>query len=140
VQKYSRSSRKKNRNFDWEKAPDIQERVKSILQKLDIDWINGKRIYCFRSYNSKARARARIWGLPRIFQDALEVKPAYVIEVLSEKFDNLSQKEQDKVLIHELSHIPTTFSGSLLPHKRRGKFKFNSKVDKLVGAYFKNNK
>ena len=135
--KYSNSSKRNKSGIDWEKAPDIQKRVNSILQDLDADWVDDKRIYCFRSYNSKSRARARIWGLSRIFQMALNIKPAYVIEVLSEKFDNLPESDQDKILIHEIAHIPKTFSGSLLPHKKKGTFKFHDKVDGLVASYLK---
>lgn len=139
--RYLNSSKAKSkRGVDWEKAPDIQKRVKSILHGVDVDWIEEKRIYCFRSYNSKARAKARIWGLSRIFQMALGIKPAYVIEVISEKFDHLPPSEQDEVLIHEIAHIPKTFSGSLLPHKKRGKFKFHDKVDGLVARYLKEKK
>ena len=63
---------------------------------------------------------ARVWGLGRIWQQALDLSPAYIIEVISEKFDRLAEKEQDVILIHELLHIPKTFSGALVPHRRRG--------------------
>ena len=43
--------------------------------------------------------------------------------------------EQDKVLLHEIAHIPRNFSGSLLPHTRRGKNKFYDKVRILVAQY-----
>lgn len=138
--RYSNSSNPKNKSVNWQKAPDIKRRVDTILQDLDADWVNEKRLFFFRSYNSKARAHARIWGLSRIFQMALSTKPAYVIEVISEKFDHLSKKQQDKILIHEIAHIPKTFSGSLLPHKRRGNFKFHDKVDSLVARYLKKRK
>lgn len=139
--KYSSSSKGKSRkSLDWIKAPDIDKRVKQILHDLNLEWIDSKRIYCFRSRNSKARARARIWGLSRIFQQALDIKPAYVIEVISEKFDHLSEDEKTRILIHEIAHIPKTFSGSLLPHKRRGKFKFNDKVEGLFARYLKDKK
>jgi len=55
--------------------------------------------------------------IPRTFSGALNMKPHYVIEVLSEKFDNISKQEQDMTLIHELLHIPRTFSGALVSHK-----------------------
>jgi predicted metallopeptidase len=113
-------------------APDIQKRIKEILKKIDLPHIKAKSIVCFRSYGSKSRARARIWSLPSIWQKALKVKPHYCIEVLSEKFNKLSENEQTKTLIHELMHIPKTFSGALLPHRGRGKVMINSReVDKL---------
>ena len=130
VPRYSRSN--KNKRVEWNKAPDINNRVGTIISNIDLDWINKKRVYCFRSKNSKTRACARIWGLSRIFQLALDIKPAYVLEVISEKFDKLNKRDQDKVLLHELAHIPKTFSGSLIPHIKKGKFKFEDKVHDLI--------
>lgn len=72
-----------------------------------------------RSNGSRARAYARIWGLSRIFQITAGYKPTYVIEVLSKHFDQLNEKEKIKVLIHELLHIPKTFSGALKSHRGR---------------------
>lgn len=125
---------------DWTDAHDIKERVASLVVQLDMDWIDIERVFCFRSQKSVARAYARIWGLSTIWQQALDAEPAYCIEVLSEKFDHLSLKKQDEVLIHELCHIPHTFSGSLLPHTRKSKNSFHDRVDNLVALYNKKNK
>lgn len=109
--------------MEWEFAPDIQKQIISLANKLSLTHISPKRVFCFRSYGSKSRAKARIWSLPRIWQKALKTEPGYCVEVISEKFDRLSEKEQHSILIHELLHIPKTFSGSLLPHRnRRGKW------------------
>lgn len=125
-------ARKKTRRVEWIKAPDIEKRIKKLVIDLQIDWIKRTNIHSFRSFNSKTRASARIWGLSRIWQQALKEKPSYIIEVISEKFDNLSQKKQDTVLLHELAHIPKTFSGSLVPHFKRGKRKFSNRVKDLI--------
>ena len=118
--------------MEWEFAPDIQKQIISLVNKLSLTHIFPKRVFCFRSYGSKSRAKARIWSLPRIWQKALKVEAGYCIEVISEKFDKLSEKEQPSILIHELLHIPKTFSGSLLPHRnRRGKW-LDAKARKLV--------
>lgn len=59
--------------------------------------------------------------MPKIFQDALDIPPAYVIEVLSKYYDKLSDDEKSRVLIHELLHIPKNFSGALLSHHGRSR-------------------
>lgn len=138
MRKFINSSKRKNKPVDWQTAPDITKRVGLIIKRLDLDWLDASRIYGFRSNNAKTRAYARIWGLSRIFQKALDIKAAYVIEVVSEKFDNLPQIKQDEILLHELVHIPKNFSGSLMPHiRKRGKRNFEDKVHKLVSLYKK---
>ena len=131
-----KKKRRKNRNNSskavlWEKASDVEKDLKRLidLSKLPYDI---KNITSLRSYNSHARAYARIWGLSRVWQMSLNVPPHYIIEILSEKFDSLSKERKDEVLLHELAHIPSNFSGSLLPHIRRGKRNFKSKVDRLI--------
>ena len=123
----------------WVKAPDIRKRISSIKKELDMDWIKLSRLFIYRSHNSTARAYARTWGFPKVWQMSLNEDPAYVIEVLSEQFDRLPAREQDKVLVHELAHIPKNFSGSLLAHiKTRGKRNFHGRVESLINSLFKN--
>lgn len=118
--------------MDFVIAPDVQKQLNKIIKQLNLPHINKDRIVCFRSYGSKSRAQARIWSLPRIWQMALKVKAHYCIEVLSEKFDKLSKNHQSKILIHELLHIPKTFSGALLPHKGRGRIRITGReVNKI---------
>jgi len=119
--------------MDVESAADVQEIMDDIVRTLGLGHINEFRIICMRSHNAKARAYARIWNLPDIWQKALEVRTFYIIEVLSEKFDVLSETEKKKVVIHELLHIPKTFSGALLGHAYG-----NKKIDgKTVEAIYK---
>lgn len=106
--------------MEFQFAPDVQKRLKNLLVDLNFSHIKAKQVICLRSYGSQSRARARIWSFPRVWQLALHLSPYYIIEVLSEKFDNLNYDEQSKILIHELLHIPKTFSGALLPHRGRG--------------------
>lgn len=127
VQKYSK--------FEYEKAPDIQERALKLIESLHLDYLLGERLFFYRSTGSKARAYARTWGLPKLWQDALEIEPAYVIEVISKYFDKLPKKDQDKILLHEISHIPKNFSGALVPHTHRRKGSFKDKLDTLVKRY-----
>lgn len=134
--------RKKNINkpVDWQDAPDIKSRALKLVTDLKMDWILFERIYFYRSNFSKARAYARTWGLPKLWQISLGVEPAYMIEVLSEHFDKLSIKDQDKVLLHELTHIPRNFSGALIPHTRHKKGSFHDKLDELIESYYENNR
>ena len=130
--------RKKWIHVDWKQASDIEKRVLHLIKSLEMTWIDIPAIYCFRSNNSTSRAYARIWGLSKIWQLALKHKPGYVIEVLAQRFDKLSEREQDRVLLHELAHIPKNFSGSLLPHtKSRGKRNFHGRVDELFAQYLR---
>ncbi len=108
-----------NSKLEWEEAHDIKEDLRHIVKVLEFDHIDPSRIFCYRTHGSKSRSYARIWCMPKIFQRALDLKPAYVIEVLSKYFDKLNHDEQKKVLIHELLHIPQNFSGALVPHKTR---------------------
>jgi predicted metallopeptidase len=114
-------SNSKSQKLLWEEAKDINRSLKEILSVLDFPYIKKSRIFCYRTIGSKSRSYARIWSFPKIFQTALNIRPAYVIEVLSKHYDKLDENEKKKVLIHELLHIPKNFSGALLPHKSQGR-------------------
>jgi len=105
----------------FKKAPDVRKRLKEILKKIEMSYVKFEQIAAIRSYGSKSRAIARIWAFPTIWQEALGLKPHYVIEVLSEKFDRQNPEQQTKTLIHELLHIPNNFSGALVPHRNRSR-------------------
>ncbi|OGH30791.1 MAG: hypothetical protein A3J69_01595 [Candidatus Levybacteria bacterium RIFCSPHIGHO2_02_FULL_42_12] len=114
-------NQKLKHTLEWERAKDVQKEIQHIVSVLRLIHIQPSRIFCFRTTGSTSRSYARIWTFPKIFQQALSLKPAYVIEVLSKHFDKLNDEEKKKVLIHELLHIPKNFSGALLPHKSRGR-------------------
>jgi predicted metallopeptidase len=105
----------------WKKANDVKKDIVKILRVLDMPYVKPSRIFCYRTQGSKSRSYARIWSFPKIFQDALDLAPAYVIEVLSRHYDRLDEDEKIKVLIHELLHIPRNFSGALVPHVTRSR-------------------
>jgi predicted metallopeptidase len=121
--------------FNWDDAPDVRLRVVKLVKDFSLEWINIDRVFFKRSYNSKSRAYARIWGLGRIWQETLQEKPAYIIEVLSEKFDRLNKKRKDEILLHEIAHIPRNFSGSLIPHFRKGNRKFGDIIRSLYANH-----
>ena len=111
----------KRSNLEWEEARDVKREINRIVKTLNFSHINTSRIYTYRTQGSKARAYARTWMMPKIFQHALGIGPAYVIEVLSKYYDRLNDDEKSKVLIHELLHIPRNFSGALLSHRGRSR-------------------
>jgi predicted metallopeptidase len=126
----------KSKRIEWDNALDVKKSILNLIKRLDLNWLKKDRIFCFRSKSANTRAIARIWGFSKVWQKALKEEPAYIIEVISERFDKLDNREKDKVLLHEIAHIPLNFSGSLVPHIRKGKRNFKSKVDLLVRKYF----
>lgn len=122
--------------MDWIEDAQIKNELSEIVDKLSFSHIKKGNIFCMRAYNSKTRAYARTWAFPKIFQLALKVEAVYVIEIISRHYDKLSKDEQTKVLIHELMHIPKTFSGNLRPHTY-GNRSINKEVKKLFELYNK---
>jgi predicted metallopeptidase len=100
-------------------APELKEQIELLVEKLHFDHVKVKNIYCIRSFDAKTRAYARIWGMSRLFKEVAGLEPHYIIEVIHKRFDKLPPREQMKTLIHELMHIPKTFSGALLSHRGR---------------------
>lgn len=124
--------------MEVEFAPDVKILGDSIVDKLEMIHIDPERVVYMRSTGSKSDALARIWELPRIWQKAMNMRARYIIEVLSEKYDLLLEEEKEKTIIHELLHIPKSFSGATVSHKHFGKHKVNKRiVDKLHKQYKK---
>jgi predicted metallopeptidase len=120
--------------MEWEKATDVKKELTEIVKTLELKHVLPSRIFCFRTQGSKSRAYARIWSFPKIFQTALVIEPAYVIEVLSRYYDKLDPESKKKVLIHELMHIPKNFSGALLSHRGRNRH-LQKEANKLYEEY-----
>jgi predicted metallopeptidase len=100
-------------------AHDVKEIVERIISELGFNHIELSGIYCYRSVGSKSRRTvARIHSLEKLWQRALNAPPSYLIEVISERYDKLNREEKEKVMIHELLHIPQGFSGGFRPHRR----------------------
>jgi predicted metallopeptidase len=97
-------------------APDLKERMVDIVKTLELDHVDVNRVECMRSLGSSTkRTLARCHTIGKVMQKAMKVKAFYAIEFL-EKFEKLSRKDQDKVIIHELLHIPKTFGGGFRQH------------------------
>lgn len=104
--------------IEYFEAPDVKELADNIAEILGFFHVVPQFVYCVRSRGSQSRrVLARIHGLGRIWQEALRRPPAYVIEVISERYDKLSQVDKEKTIIHELLHIPKGFTGGFRPHK-----------------------
>ena len=92
------------RDLEWERQ------AKQLAVQLDMPF-DLTRIVCMRSFGSTSNALARCHAVPRIMQKALGMPGHYVIEIVSENFDELSNTEKTKTIIHELMHIPKSMGG-----------------------------
>ena len=102
----------------YEEAPDVKELVDEIQKTISFDNVVVERVICVRSKGSKSkRIIARIHGLSRVWQEFLNMKSYYLIEVISENYDCQSLEDKEKTIIHELLHIPQGFKGGFRPHK-----------------------
>ena len=101
----------------WELCRKTHARLQRIVGALGFTHVDPSRIFCVRGYGSTSEAWARIWGLPTLWQQVLRIGPAYVVEIIEPEFSRLPRDEQDRILIHELLHIPRTFSGAIRPHR-----------------------
>ncbi len=116
----------------------IMTRIYDIAKTLGMEHIKLSGIYAIRSYGSgSSRTIARCHALSKIWQLALGINAVYLIEVISERFDKMSREDQDRVLIHELIHIPLSFGGGFKHHD----FVNERNVEKLYQKYvlLKNN-
>lgn len=101
----------------YELAPEILLKLRGIAKKINMEHVNFAGVYAVRSRGSQSRGTiARCHALSKIWQKCLEIKAVYIIEIISERFDKMSQEEQDKTLIHELMHIPKCFGGGFKHH------------------------
>ena len=121
-----------SKSMKYERAPEIKETIDQLISKLNLVYMKPRNIHCIRSFDAKTRAIARIWGMAKLFSEVVGIEPHYIIEVNSKRFDKLPEREKIKTLIHELMHIPKTFSGALLSHKGRYHRINNREVEKLL--------
>ncbi len=125
-------------NLKFKPAVEEELIIKDIVKNLGWDYIKTDQIRCVFSKNSKSNAIGRIWSTPRILSFAFGIKPLYVIELIEERYKRLSEEEKIKVLIHELLHIPKTFSGALSPHTKMGKTLNSKALDRYYREYITN--
>lgn len=117
--------------YDYDEQ--LSMHVKHIVSSLNLHH-DLSRVVCVRSNGSTSRRTlARCHALSRIMQKALGVKAHYVIEVVSENFDRLSDEEKTKTIIHELMHIPKSMGGGFRYHD----YVCSRNVDELYKKYKK---
>lgn len=100
----------------YEKAPEIEEKAREIIEKLELKHIDIDNIACIRSFGSKSSAIARCHALGKVMQKAMKRKAFYTLEFISKRFDRLSEEDKIKTIIHELMHIPKCFGGGFKHH------------------------
>jgi len=98
-------------------ASDVKLVADQLIRELGFLHIPSERVICVRSIGSKSRGViARVHSFPRVWQKGLGMKSHYAIEVIAERFDDLTTADREKVIIHELLHIPKSFGGGFRHH------------------------
>tara|TARA_Y100000310_G_C20591644_1_gene768382 strand:- start:692 stop:1087 length:396 start_codon:yes stop_codon:yes gene_type:complete len=119
----------------YELASDILNRLHKIAKKIEMEHVNFAGVYAVRSHGSQSRGTiARCHALSKIWQKCLEIKAVYIIEIIEERFGKMSREDQDRVLIHELMHIPKSFGGGFKHHNVVNR----KEVEKLYKIYKQN--
>ncbi|MBM3304041.1 MAG: metallopeptidase [Candidatus Aenigmarchaeota archaeon] len=104
--------------IEYERDTEMESAVREIASTLGMHHLDLSRVICMRSYGSKSRrVLARCHVMPRIMQKALGTGAYYLIEVVSENFEKLSDEDRTRTLIHELMHIPRSFGGGFRHHR-----------------------
>jgi len=117
----------------YETDIEIQSLANDIITKLNLKHVKTDKLLCIRSHGSKSRRTvARIHGLPKVMQVAMNNKAFYVIEIISENFDNLCHEDKIKTMIHEIMHIPKNFGGGFRGHRN---FVNRKNVEKAFKEY-----
>ena len=118
----------------YEEAEDIKRIAEEIVKTLKLGHIQLENVAFLRSRGSSSRGTiARCHALSRPLQIGLKRKGFYLIEIISERFDKMSENDKIKTIIHELMHIPFSFGGGFKHHD----YVCERNVDKLF-KIFKN--
>ncbi len=102
--------------INFSRSQDLEVVVKRLIELLGLDYIDPNRVFVTVSKGSRSSAYARIWGTPSPFTRLGICEPAYVIEIISENARELDCMGLLRTLVHELLHIPKSFSGGLRGH------------------------
>jgi len=120
-------------------SPELKNFLDDVVKTIpEFSHIDSERVHLIFS-NSNSRALAYCHEMSSRIQFALNLKPNYVIELLEKNWGRLAPEEKAKVIIHELYHIPKTFSGYLRQHNRRAGFgSYSRKVENQLLHYYIN--
>ncbi|MBS3163617.1 hypothetical protein J4427_02915 [Candidatus Woesearchaeota archaeon] len=95
----------------YTEAPDLRERAIKIAARVGMDHIDFDRLFFYR-YTCDTRTIAKITGFFKTLQLAYpHIRPFYVITFNEKNFNRENEEEQNQTILHELLHIPKTFSG-----------------------------
>ncbi len=111
------------------RSPELEEALRTLVRLLGLNYVDASRVYGAVSRGSRSTAYARIWGLPSPFVRLGLCEPMYVVELVYENTVGLTCNKLLEVLVHELLHIPRSFSGGLRSH---GEWSRTSKIRELV--------
>ncbi|MBU0930328.1 MAG: hypothetical protein KJ623_04640 [Nanoarchaeota archaeon] len=90
---------------------ELKERAIQIAKKCNLDHIDFDRVHFYR-YTCNTRTCAKITGFFKTLQLAYpHIRPFYVITFNDFNFARENEKSQNQTILHELLHIPKTFSG-----------------------------
>jgi predicted metallopeptidase len=122
--------------IEYTRAPDIEVRVRYLARRLGMVHIDG-RVLCVRSHRSRSRwTLARCHAMSKVFSIAMDSPMHYVIEVVAETYEPLSEEEKTKTLIHEMLHIPKAFGGGLRGHRYVTERRVNQLYAELTRAEY----
>jgi len=99
-------------------ADELKEIAREIIERLKWFHIDLENVSFIRSFGSSSRGTiARCHALGKAMQIGMGRKKGfYLIEVISERFDKMSDDDKTKTIIHELMHIPKSFGGGFIHH------------------------
>ena len=121
-------------------SPELKSLLDDLVRTIpEFSHIDPERVHLIFS-NSTSRAIAYCHEMSSRIQFALNLPSNYVIELVTNKWEKLGPEDKTKVLIHELYHIPRTFSGYLRHHNRRAGFGSYSRTieNRLLHHYINN--
>src|SRR3990167_5429831 len=104
----------------YESADDVKQLAHDLVNHLGWKHIQLEHLGFLRSRGSTSHGTiARCHALGKAMQIGMGRKLSfYMIEVIAERYDRLSEADKVKTIIHELMHIPRSFGGGFIHHDK----------------------